>query len=92
VTEYRASFDAVINFGNAGDLTVHGFRVDVPAPDVDDAEIAALFVASLGLPTDTVELSNVESFTEHTKGPRGEPSDHQTGAAGQGGRFVELGP
>jgi hypothetical protein len=65
VTEYRASFDAVINFSNGGDLSVHGFRVDVPGPDVDQGEIAALFVASLGLlMTDTAELSNVEVFAE----------------------------
>jgi hypothetical protein len=71
VTEYRASFDAVITFSNGGDLTVHGFRVDVPGPDVREAEIAALFVASLGLlMTDTAELSNVEVFAEpHHPGP-----------------------
>jgi hypothetical protein len=49
MTEYRASFDAAIRFSNGGDLTAHGFRVDVPSPDVDEAAIAALFVASLGL-------------------------------------------
>ena len=92
MTEYRASFDAVINFSNGGDLTVHGFRVDVGGPDVDEAEIAALFVASLGLlMTDTAELSNVEVFAEPHKGTRGGPSDHQKGPAAAGGRFVELG-
>ena len=35
MTEYRASFDVTIRFGNGGDLTAHGFRVDVPSPDVD---------------------------------------------------------
>jgi kynurenine formamidase len=49
VTEYRASFDATVRFSNGGDLAVHGFRVDVPGPDVGQAGIAALFVASLGL-------------------------------------------
>jgi kynurenine formamidase len=92
MTEYRASFDAVINFSNGGDQTVHGFRVDVGGPDVDEAEIAALFVASLGLlMTDTAELSNVEVFAEPHKGTRGGPSDHRQGPAGAGGRFVELG-
>jgi arylformamidase len=71
VTEYRASFDAIINFSNGGDLTVHGFRVDVPGPDIDEAEIGVLFVASLGLlMTDTAELSNVEVFAEPHKGTR----------------------
>jgi hypothetical protein len=39
--EYRASFDAAVTFSNGGDLAVHGFRVDVPSPEVDQAEIAA---------------------------------------------------
>jgi kynurenine formamidase len=92
MAEYRASFDAVINFSNGGDLSVHGFRVDVPGPDVDQAEIAALFVASLGLlMTDTAELSNVEVFAEPHKGTRGGPSDHAPGPTAAGGRLVELG-
>ncbi|MGH3247029.1 MAG: cyclase family protein [Trebonia sp.] len=91
MTEYRASFDAAVTFSNGGDLTVHGFRVDIPSTDVSEAEIAALFVASLGLlMTDTVELSNVEVLTEPHKGTRGGPSDHSRGAPGAGGRLVEL--
>jgi arylformamidase len=75
--EYRASFDAVITFSNGGDLTAHGFRVDVPSAEIGEADIAALFVASLGLlMTDTVELRNVEVFAEPHKGTRGGPSDH----------------
>jgi arylformamidase len=92
MTEYRASFDASISFSNGGDLAAHGFRVDVPSPEVSEAEIAALFVASLGLlMTDTVELSNVAVFTEPHKGTRGGPSDYGRGAASAAGRFVELG-
>jgi arylformamidase len=94
VAEYRASFDAAITFSNGGDLTAHGFRVDVPSPDVGQAEIAALFVASLGLlMTDAVELDNVEVFAEPHKGTRGGPSDRGTGrpAPGAAGRLVELG-
>lgn len=90
MTEYRASFDAAIRFGNGGDLTAHGFRVDVPSADIGQDEIAALFVASLGLlMTDSVELSNVEIFAEPHKGTRGGPSDQ--GPSSAGGRFVELG-
>jgi arylformamidase len=89
--EYRASFDAAVTFSNGGDLAVHGFRVDVPSPDVDQAEIAALFVASLGLlMTASVELSNVEVFAEPHKGTRGGPSDHDRDATSAGGRLVEL--
>ena len=92
MTEYRASFDATINFSNGGDLTVHGFRVDVPGPGADEAEIGALFVASLGLlMTDTVELSNVEVFAEPHKGTRGGPSDVPAPPTAAGGRFAELG-
>ena len=72
MAEYRASFDASISFSNGGDLTARGFRVDVPSPDVSQAEIAALFVASLGLlMTDTVRLDHVEIFAEPHKGTRG---------------------
>jgi len=93
VAEYRASFDASVSFGNGGDLTAHGFRVDVPSPDVSQAEIAALFVASLGLlMTDTVRLDHVEVFAEPHKGTRGGPSDHgsRQSAPGPAGRLVEL--
>jgi kynurenine formamidase len=91
MTQYRASFDAVIRFSNGGDLSAHGFRVDVPAPDVDEAAIAAFFVASLGLlMTDSVSLSSVEIFAEAHKGTRGGPSDHARGRAATGGRLVEL--
>lgn len=91
MTQYRASFDGVIRFGNGGDLTVHGFRVDVPTSDPGEPEIAALFVASLGLlMTDSVELSNVEVFAEPHKGTRGGPSNHTAGPTRQAGRLVEL--
>jgi len=91
MTEYRASFDAAITFSNGGDLSVHGFRVDVPSLAVDEATIAALFVASLGLlMADTVRLSNVEIFAEPHKGTRGGPSDHRPGPATGAGRLVEL--
>ena len=90
--EYRASFDASISFGNGGGLTARGFRVDVPSPDVGEAEIAALFVASLGLlMTDAVRLDHVEIFAEPHKGTRGGPSDHSAGQPGPAsGPLVEL--
>lgn len=91
MTEYRASFDAAIRFGNGGDLTAHGFRVDVPSPDTDEDAIAALFVASLGLlMTDSVTLTNVEVFAEPHKGTRGGPSDHSREGMPAAGRLVEL--
>jgi kynurenine formamidase len=91
VTDYRASLDAAVSFSNGGDLAVHGFRVDLPSPDVGEAEIAALFLASLGLlMTDSVELSNVRVFAEAHKGTRGGPSDHRLAPATTTGRLVEL--
>ena len=94
MTEYRASFDAAVTFSNGGDLSVHGFRVDVPSAEIDDAGIAALFVASLGLlMTDAVELSNVEVFPEPHKGTRGGPADRGASIPDpddRGGRLVEL--
>jgi arylformamidase len=91
MTDYRASFDATIRFANGGDLSAHGFRVDIPAPDTGEDVIAALFVASLGLlMTDSVTLSNVEIFAEPHKGTRGGPSDHDRGEPPAQGPLVEL--
>ena len=91
MTEYRASFDATIRFSNGGDLTAHGFRVDVPSPETGEDGIAALFVASLGLlMTDSVTLTNVEIFSEPHKGTRGGPSDHSRDRPPPAGQLVEL--
>lgn len=90
-TEYRASFDAVVRFSNGGDLSVHGFRVDVPSADVTEDEIGALFVASLGLlMSEPVELLNVSVFAEPHKGTRGGPSDLSQTLPSATGRLVEL--
>jgi arylformamidase len=90
-TDYRASFDATVKFGNGGDLAVHGFRVDVPGRDVSEADIAALFVASLGLlMTESVELSDVTVFAEPHKGTRGGPSDRVAHPRRDAGLLVEL--
>ena len=82
MTEYRASFDATIKFRNGGDLTAHGFRVDVPSSGIDHDGIAALFVASLGLlMTESVTLANVQVFAE-PRAPSGRPRPSR--AAGTG--------
>jgi kynurenine formamidase len=91
VTDYRASFDATVRFSNGGDLTVHGFRVDLPTVGTGRDEIAALFLASLGLlMTESAALTNVRVFAEPHKGTRGGPSDHGPSPAAAGGRLVEL--
>ena len=78
--EYRVQFDAVVTFANGGGLRAEGFRVDVAGPDVTAEEVAALFVASLGLlMTERVELANLSVLAEPHKGTRGGPSDRQAG-------------
>jgi arylformamidase len=88
--EYRAEFDATVTFTNGGNLRVEGFRVDVPGPDTDEADVAILFVTSLGLlMSDQVDVRGLRVFPEAHKGTRGGPSD--TGrAAATGWRWVEL--
>ena len=49
MTEYRAVFDAEVTFANGGGLQAQGFRLDVPGPDVTEAQLAELFVRHLGL-------------------------------------------
>ncbi|WP_395244305.1 cyclase family protein [Agromyces sp. MMS24-K17] len=72
MTEYRAVFDADIAFLNGGGLRAEGFRLDLPAADLDEARIAELLVRHLGLAlVGRVELSNLEIVEEGHKGSRG---------------------
>jgi kynurenine formamidase len=88
--EYRAEFDAVVQFSNGGSLRAEGFRVDVPHEHVSADDVAALFVASLGLlMTERVELAALRVFAEPHKGTRGGPSDRPAGT-GAARRLVEL--
>lgn len=78
--QYRAEFDAEVTFLNGGGLQAQGFRVDVPHPDVTEADVAALFVASCSLlMVDRVSLSGIRVFGEPHKGTRGGPSDASAG-------------
>lgn len=73
--QFRAEFDARVEFANGGHLQVVGFRVDVPRPDVTPAEVANLFVASLGLlMSERVDVGALRVFPETHKGTRGGPS------------------
>lgn len=82
MTQYRACFDAEVTFSNGGGLSAREFRVDVPGPDVTQAEVARLFVAALALlMTDRVELSKLSLIEEGHKGTRGGPSDPGPGRA-----------
>jgi len=89
---HRAEFDAEVTFSNGGGLSARGFRVDVPHRQVDEDEIARLFLASLGLlMADEVRLRNVRVFPEAHKGTRGGPSSQESDRAEQADwRLVEL--
>jgi arylformamidase len=75
-SQYRAEFDATIEFSNGGGLQTEGFRVDIPGPDTSEQEVAELFVRSLNLlMVDRVELHRLRLFQEAHKGTHGGPSD-----------------
>src|SRR4051794_26232730 len=70
--EYRAHFDAVVEFTNGGGLTAEGFRLDLPSNAVDETEGGRLFVQHLGLAlVGAVTLSNLEIVEEQHRGSRG---------------------
>ncbi|MFE5672790.1 cyclase family protein [Agromyces sp. NPDC056523] len=72
MTEYRARFDAEIDFVNGGGLRADAFRLDLPSPDLTEAQIGELLVRHLGLAmAGRVELSNLEIVEEPHKGSRG---------------------
>ena len=88
--QFRAQFDARVEFSNGGHLEVAGFRVDVPHQSVTPDEVAQLFVSSLGLlMSERVDISALSVFAEAHKGTRGGPSAAQQ-ADSPPGRLVEL--
>jgi kynurenine formamidase len=90
VLQYRAEFDAAVTFTNGGGLQAQGFRVDLPHSEATEAEIGALFIASLSLlMVDRVELTSVRVFAEPHKGTRGGPSAGLP-RPGARARLVEL--
>jgi kynurenine formamidase len=59
-------------FANGGGLTAEGFRLDLPTADLDEAEVARLFVHHLGLAlVGSVELENLVIVAEPHRGSRG---------------------
>lgn len=72
MTEYRAVFDAEIDFVNGGGLQAQGFRLDLPSADLTESQVGELLVRHLGLAlVGRVELSNLEIVEEAHKGSRG---------------------
>ena len=95
MTEYRAHFDAEIEFVNGGDLRARGFRLDLPSADLTEAEIAALLVRHLGLAlVGRVSLSNLEIVDEPHRGSRGmdaaADARHEASVASTAGELVDL--
>ncbi|MCE3276353.1 MAG: cyclase family protein [Propionibacteriaceae bacterium] len=88
MTEYRAHFDADVEFVNGGRLTAEGFRLDLPGPALSEEEIGELFIRHLGLAlVGRVELRAVEIVAEPHKGSRGVRSERAESPAG---RLVDL--
>ena len=85
--QYRAHFDAQVEFTNGGGLTAEGFRIDLPSEDVTEAEVARLFVQHLGLAlVGEVRLSNFSIGEETHRGTRGVEVSEAAGRP----RLVEL--
>ncbi len=89
--QYRAHFDARVEFTNGGELRVEDFRIDVPSRKATHEEVARLFVRHLGLAlVGEVRLANVEVVEETHRGTRGIEIAGAAGAADDGSRLVEL--
>jgi arylformamidase len=70
--EYRAHFDARVEFANGGGLSAESFRLDVPSAELDEAEVARLFVRHLGLAlVGSVRLEGLTIVEEAHRGSRG---------------------
>jgi arylformamidase len=84
VTEYRAHFDASVEFVNGGRLTAEGFRLDLPGPELSNEQLAELFVRHLGLAlVGDVQLRSVEIVEEAHKGSRGIATTPKVTSRGQ---------
>jgi kynurenine formamidase len=85
--QYRAHFDAQVDFANGGGLTANEFRLDLPSKDVDEPTVARLFVQHLGLAlVGSVRLTNLTIVEEQHRGSRG----IDIKAPSEARRFVEL--
>lgn len=72
MAEYRAHFDARVEFANGGGLTAEAFRLDLPSPDLDEAAIGRLLVQHLGLAlVGSVVLTDLRIVEEAHRGSRG---------------------
>jgi len=87
--QYRAHFDAEVEFTNGGGLTANGFRLDLPSADVDETTVGRLFVQHLGLAlVGRVDIRGLEIVEELHRGSRGIETAPATATGAR--RFVEL--
>ncbi|MGN9774275.1 cyclase family protein [Micromonospora sp. H33] len=86
--QWRVQFDAEVTFANGGGLRAEGFRLDIPGREIDDADLAALFVRHLGLlMVAEVRVTNKTIIEEPHKGGRGVT---RAGGGEPGRRLIEL--
>ena len=85
--EYRAHFDATVEFANGGSLRADGFRIDVPEGTTDALTVGRLFVQHLGLAlVSAVRVENLSIVQEKHRGTRGiDTRPHR-----DGGRVIDL--
>jgi arylformamidase len=89
--QYRAHFDARIEFANGGGLTAEAFRLDLPGPDVDEAAVGRLLVQHLGLAlVGSVTVSDLRIVEEQHRGSRDIAVPQEGSAHASGRRIVDL--
>ena len=88
--QHRAHFDFDIRFANGGGLSGTGFRLDLPAADASEDEVARLLIQHLGLAlVDDVELRGLRVVEEPHRGSRGVEIASDAATVGAG-RIIDL--
>jgi arylformamidase len=86
MTDFRARFDASINFGNGGRLQTEDFLLDIPGQQIGEAELATLLVRHLGLlMVQDVQISNLSVIEAPHRGSRRTGPDLPSGR-----RLIDL--
>jgi arylformamidase len=72
--QWRAVFDIAVTFSDGGELRAAGFRVDVPAEQVDGDTVAQLFIRQLALTMVAgAEVANLRMVREAHRNPASAP-------------------
>lgn len=68
MTEYRVKFDFVVHFTNGGSLSAQDFRLDIPANDIADDQLAAYLIQDMRLlMAGRVDITNKQILEEPHK-------------------------